>query len=167
MGLNKPNNEIDTNTLAQESTSQEIKLSNESIQAVADTILERIGLTTDSGGANTGTVLGKLNALFSSGGGGIKRVQRGYYQSGSGKNRVPYTVTINIEPVNMEKSFLLLDGDFVSNAYLTTSKRTATYNISGCISSATTILISGGEQYDYDDSTYYEKNVYWQVVEFN
>lgn len=50
MGLNKPNNEIDTSMLAQESTSQEIKLSNESIQAVVDTILERIGLTTDVGG---------------------------------------------------------------------------------------------------------------------
>lgn len=78
MGLNKPNNEIDTSTLAQESTSQEIKLSNESIKAVADEILSRIGATTDSGGANTGTVLGKLNALFSSGGGisGFKYTQK-------------------------------------------------------------------------------------------
>lgn len=50
MGLNKPNNEIDTNTLAQESTSQEIKLSNESIKAVADEILNKIGLTSDAGG---------------------------------------------------------------------------------------------------------------------
>lgn len=47
-----------------------LKLSTDSIKQIADTILERIGLTTDSGGgANTGTVLGKLNALFSSGGG--------------------------------------------------------------------------------------------------
>lgn len=50
MGLIKPNNEIDTNTLAQESTSQEIKLSNESIKAVADEILNKIGLTSDAGG---------------------------------------------------------------------------------------------------------------------
>ena len=50
MALNKPNNEIDTNTLAQESTSQEIKLSNESIKAVADEILSRMGLTNDTGG---------------------------------------------------------------------------------------------------------------------
>ena len=50
MSLNKPNNEIDTSTLAQESTSQEIKLSNESIKAVADEILAKIGLTTDAGG---------------------------------------------------------------------------------------------------------------------
>lgn len=47
-----------------------LKLSTDSIKQIADTILERIGLTTDvGGGANTGTVLGKLNALFSSGGG--------------------------------------------------------------------------------------------------
>ena len=50
MSLNKPNNEIDTSTLAQESTSQEIKLSNESIKAVADEILAKIGLTNDTGG---------------------------------------------------------------------------------------------------------------------
>ena len=50
MGLNKPNNGIDTSTLAQESTSQEIKLSTDSIKQIADTILERIGLTTDVGG---------------------------------------------------------------------------------------------------------------------
>ena len=50
MALNKPNNEIDTSTLAQESTSQEIKLSNESIKAVADEILSRMGLTNDTGG---------------------------------------------------------------------------------------------------------------------
>lgn len=50
MSLNKPNNEIDISTLAQESTSQEIKLSNESIKAVADEILNKIGLTTDAGG---------------------------------------------------------------------------------------------------------------------
>ena len=50
MSLNKPNNEIDASTLAQESTSQEIKLSNESIKAVADEILAKIGLTTDAGG---------------------------------------------------------------------------------------------------------------------
>lgn len=50
MSLNKPNNEIDISTLAQESTSQEIKLSNESIKAVADEILSRMGLTNDTGG---------------------------------------------------------------------------------------------------------------------
>ena len=50
MSLNKPNNEIDTSALAQESTSQEIKLSNESIKAVADEILAKIGLTNDVGG---------------------------------------------------------------------------------------------------------------------
>ena len=50
MSLNKPNNEIDISTLAQESTSQEIKLSTESIKAVADEILSRMGLTNDTGG---------------------------------------------------------------------------------------------------------------------
>lgn len=65
MGLNKPNNEIDTSMLAQESTSQEIKLSNESIKAVADEILNKIGLTSDAGGgATAGSVFAKLNALL-------------------------------------------------------------------------------------------------------
>ena len=50
MSLNKPNNEIDISTLAQESTSQEIKLSTESIKAVADEILSRMGSTNDTGG---------------------------------------------------------------------------------------------------------------------
>lgn len=50
MGLIKPDNEIDTSALAQESTSQEIKLSTESIKAVADEILSRMGLTNDTGG---------------------------------------------------------------------------------------------------------------------
>ena len=53
MSLNKPTNEIDTSALAQESTSQEIKLSNESIKAVADETLNRIGLTTDTGGGGS------------------------------------------------------------------------------------------------------------------
>ena len=65
MALNKPNNEIDTSTLAQESTSQEIKLSNESIEAVADEILSRVGLTNDTGGGTSeGSVFAKLNALL-------------------------------------------------------------------------------------------------------
>lgn len=64
MGLNKPNNEIDTSMLAQESTSQEIKLSTESIKAVADEILSRMGLTNDTGGGTSeGSVFAKLNAL--------------------------------------------------------------------------------------------------------
>lgn len=71
MALNKPNNEIDTSALAQENTSQEIKLSNESIKAVADEILSRMGLTNDTGGGtSTGSVFAKLNALLSTGGSG-------------------------------------------------------------------------------------------------
>ena len=171
MSLNKPNNEIDTSTLAQESTSQEIKLSNESIKAVADEILAKIGLTTDAGGGTAeGSVFAKLNALLTqtvSAGGGIKRVQRGFYQSGGGSKRAPKEVTINIQTVNMEKSFLLLNGDFCVNKYLPSDDRNATYNIYGAITSPTTILIGGGQVYEYRDSTYYSKNVYWQVIEFN
>ena len=71
MALNKPNNEIDTSALAQENTSQEIKLSNESIKAVADEILSRMGLTNDTGGGtSTGSVFAKLNALLNAGGSG-------------------------------------------------------------------------------------------------
>ena len=65
MSLNKPNNEIDINTLAQESTSQEIKLSKESIKALADEIVSRVGLTNDTGGGTAeGSVFAKLNALL-------------------------------------------------------------------------------------------------------
>lgn len=122
------------------------------------------------GGATAGSVFAKLNALLTqttSAGGGIKRVQRGFYQSGSGKNRVPKEVTINIQTVNMEKSFLLLNGDFCVNQYLPSNDRNATYNIYGAITSPTTILIGGGQAYEYRDSTYFSKNVYWQVIEFN
>lgn len=98
MSLNKPNNEIDTSTLAQESTSQEIKLSNESIKAVADEILAKIGITSDAGGgATAGSVFAKLNALLtqttsggSSGWSDFKITDK----SISGKNRsFSYTTT--------------------------------------------------------------------------
>lgn len=58
-------NTIDTNVDA-------VKLSTETIDQIADTILERIGLTTDSGGGTTaGSIFAKLNALLSAGSGGI------------------------------------------------------------------------------------------------
>ena len=49
-----------------------LKLSTETIDQIADTILERIGLTNDSGGGTTaGSIFAKLNALLSAGSGGI------------------------------------------------------------------------------------------------
>ena len=98
MALNKPNNEIDISTLAQESTSQEIKLSNESIKAVADEILSRMGLTNDTGGGtSTGSVFAKLNALLTqitSGGGSGWSDFKITDKSISGKNRsFSYTTT--------------------------------------------------------------------------
>ena len=48
MALNKPN--LNTDLIAKESTVEEIKLSTESIKAVADEILSRMGLTNDTGG---------------------------------------------------------------------------------------------------------------------
>lgn len=70
MALNKPN--LNTDLIAKESTVEEIKLSNESIKAIADEILSRMGLTNDTGGGTTaGSVFAKLNALLSAGSGGI------------------------------------------------------------------------------------------------
>ena len=161
MALNKPNNEIDTSALAQESTSQEIKLSNESIKAVADEILSRIGLPTDTGGgANTGTVLGKLNALFSAGGGGIKSVQRGIIEQKECNKRDTsfdnryYTLVDLKTPINPEKSFLLIQN------YAGIGSPYAEFNCIGRIYSSTQLALYG----NYQDFIYY---VFWEVVEFN
>ena len=168
MSLNKPNNEIDTSALAQESTSQEIKLSNESIKAVADEILAKIGLTNDvEGGANTGTVFGKLNALFSSGGGSnmgnIKRIQNGYVKDIICTARDPvfentYYVFVDLDyPVDESKSFLRLEN--VQNPLLT-NDRTAPL---GRIYQTNQLVL----YYNYRDGSPYIKDLYWEVVEFN
>lgn len=69
-------NTTTTNTKAEteniKADTETLKLSTETIDQIADTILERIGLTTDVGGGTTaGSIFAKLNALLSAGSGGI------------------------------------------------------------------------------------------------
>ncbi len=96
----------DKNYIALEATSQEIKTAVESVQTdvdtangnisqlkdtdvpaideIVDAVLERIGLTSDTGGSSTaGTIMGKLNALQSGGGFGFSLVASGTCSSTS------------------------------------------------------------------------------------
>lgn len=173
MGLNKPNNEIDINTLAQESTSQEIKLSNESIQAVADEILSRIGVTNDTGGgATAGSVFAKLNALLTqiaSSGGGIKRIQRGkidYIKCNNNDSSFNwYYCLVNIpQAINIEKSFLLLYSPYSYALNGTSYDDIDRYSPCGYIYSATQIAIYANNDGAYPDGVH---NICWQIIEFN
>ena len=71
-----------------------------------------IGEKANTGGTVTeGTVMAKLNALldkFTSGGVGIKKVQRGTFQEKPVGGSTANDVTITISEVNAEKSFVLL-----------------------------------------------------------
>ena len=147
-----------------------LKLSTDSIKQIADTILERIGLTTDKGGANTGTVLGKLNGLFSSGSGGIKRVQRGIVTSKeySGQdpelNNEKYIFVNLTNPINPEKSFLNL---YSVNGYWrenTTYSGAYTYGVCGRIYSSTKLIIYANRE---TSDTYKIDSLCWEVIEFN
>ncbi len=67
----------------------------------------------------------------------------------------------------MTKTIVLINGAVITNSYLTTAKRTASHNITGYLLNSTTLILSIGDEYNYDDSTYYDKIACCQVVEFN
>lgn len=70
--VNTTTTAIKSETESIKTDTEAIKLSTETIDQIADTILERIGLTNDSGGGTTaGSIFAKLNALLSAGSGGI------------------------------------------------------------------------------------------------
>lgn len=70
--VNTTTTAIKSETESIKTDTEAIKLSTETIDQIVDTILERIGLTTDSGGGTTaGSIFAKLNALLSAGSGGI------------------------------------------------------------------------------------------------
>ena len=84
------------------------------IQYVSDLI----GEEANKGGTVTeGTVMAKLNALldkFTSGGVGIKKVQRGTFQEKPAGGSTENDVTITISAVNPEKTFVILRGGAAS-----------------------------------------------------
>ena len=84
------------------------------IQYVSDLI----GEEANKGGTVTeGTVMAKLNALldkFTSGGVGIKKVQRGTFQEKPAGGNTANDVTITISEVNPEKTFVILRGGAAS-----------------------------------------------------
>ncbi len=84
------------------------------IQDVGDLI----GEAANTGGTVTeGTVMAKLNALlakFTSGGVGIKKVQRGTFQEKPAGGNTANDVTITISEVNPEKTFVILRGGAAS-----------------------------------------------------
>lgn len=70
--VNTTTTAIKSETESIKTDTEALKLSTETIDQIADTILERIGLTSDTGGGTTaGSIFAKLNALLSAGGGGI------------------------------------------------------------------------------------------------
>ena len=84
------------------------------IQYVSDLI----GEEANTGATVTeGTVMAKLNALldkFTSGGVGIKKVQRGTFQEKPAGGSTVNDVTITISAVNPEKTFVILRGGAAS-----------------------------------------------------
>ena len=69
--VNTTTTAVKSDTESIKADTEALKLSTETIDQIADTILERIGLTTDvGGGATAGSIFAKLNALLSAGGGG-------------------------------------------------------------------------------------------------
>lgn len=68
--VNTTTTAVKTETESIKADTEALKLSTETIDQIADTILERIGLTTDVGGTSTGSVFAKLNALLNAGGSG-------------------------------------------------------------------------------------------------
>ena len=96
------------------------KLNQKTIQ-LDETVVDISGLigeTENTGGTVTeGTVMAKLNALldkFTSGGVGIKKVQRGTFQEKPAGGSTENDVTITISAVNPEKTFVILRGGAAS-----------------------------------------------------
>jgi hypothetical protein len=96
------------------------KLNQKTIQ-LDETVVDISGLigeTENTGGTVTeGTVMAKLNALldkFTSGGVGIKKVQRGTFQEKPVGGSAENDITITISEVNPEKTFVILRGGATS-----------------------------------------------------
>jgi len=93
---------------------EEVKSNIEEVQQDIQDVSDLIGQTENTGGTVTaGTVMAKLNALltkFTSGGVGIKKVQRGTFQEKIVANTTDNDTTITISSVNPSKTFVILRG---------------------------------------------------------
>ena len=122
------------------------------------------------GGANTGSVFGKLNALLSAGGGVVKSVQSGMVQSdeytgneGGIRDYITRYKDYTISEVNMQKALLIVYGGYGYASGNDVSSKYDTYNARGRIVANNKIRLYVTEE---GDDSLYVSNVFWQVIEF-
>ena len=189
----------DKKYIALESTSQEIKTAVEGVQSDVDTmqtdvtevkgnvsslkttdvpnidtlvdaVLERIGLTTDTGGStNLGSLMAKANAILTqlqtSGGGGIKKVQRGMVENEECNDvdrlfNNTYYIFVNIpEAINPSKSFLIIQDNYSPDPNFEYG------SCAGRIYSSTQLVLYAN--HENRDGSGFVRQVLWEVVEFN
>ena len=115
-------------------------------------VLNRMGLTNDSGAtATTGTLMGKVNKLIANPQ-VVKSVQRGLVNySGSGAKEFNVTIT----PVNIEKTLTFCSGSCIYN---NATRDTITYN--GYLENMNTLKIFT------EESLSIAVQMPWQVIEF-
>lgn len=140
------------------------------IDTLVDAVLERIGLTTDTGGStNLGSLMAKANAILTqlqtSGGGGIKKVQRGMVANEE-CNDVDrsflntYYMFVNIpEAINPSKSFLIIQDNNSPDPNFEQG------NCAGKIYSSTQLMLYAN--YENRNGAGFVRKVLWEVVEFN
>ena len=137
--VNTTTTAVKTETESIKADTEAFKLSTETIDQIADTILERIGLTTDVGGGTTaGSVFAKLNALLSAGGGGITGFK--YIEKSTSSSSTTYTT---------QASGIFLTND--SNTYITSGGKDISISQSAFIG----YLQKGAKIRIYERSTAY------------
>lgn len=142
-----------------------IVLSNASIKAIVDEIQSRIGVTADTGGSATaGSIMSKLNKIITataSGGGGIKHIQRGIFNSSDDDKSGNYNITLS-GFTNVDKMIVILNGS--SGGYYKSTLYTSYPTISMYVVSLTTNkLVCKKSSIDEDFRSFYCS---YQVVEF-
>lgn len=144
--VNTTTSETKTQTTNIKSDIDGLKLSTDSINQIADAILEKIGLTTDVGGINTGTVFGKLNALFSSGGGisGFKYTQLAHIYNGNPANYTTSSFGIVIGERTVSDSYTTkISVDNAHGSVIEIYTNQSNRAIIGFFSSGATITVEG------------------------
>lgn len=168
--VNNTTSETKTQTTGIKADTDGLKLSTDSIKQIADTILERIGLTTDTGGStNLGSLMAKANAILTqlqtSGGGGIKKVQRGMVanEECNDVDRLfnnTYYIFVNIpEAINPSKSFLIIQDNFSPDPNFEYG------SCAGRIYSSTQLVLYAN--FENRAGSGFVRQVLWEVVEFN
>ena len=143
------------------------------IDTIVNAVLERIGLTSDTGGSGTlGTVMAKLNYLInrlsSNSNPAIKSIQsnifsgRGYYNSD-----LPIKVTLP-KAVDKSKSFVMVMGtDIVSSENADTGSYPKDYyHPQAELISNTQIALYRTQYYRSGSNSMYSVDIRWQVIEF-